>query len=119
MAFCNEHILAQNGGECPAGDLPRHPSQLYEAALEGVLLFLVIRIATHRFRKLETRGFVSGVFCTGYGAARVISEFFREPDVQVGFLAGGTTLGMLLSVPMILFGVGLLVWSSRRRAAAA
>jgi phosphatidylglycerol:prolipoprotein diacylglycerol transferase len=101
------------------GDLPRHPSQLYEAALEGVLLFLALRIATHRYHKLVTRGFVSGVFCTGYGLARVISEFFREPDIQIGYLAGGLTLGMLLSLPMILFGIGLIVWSSRREAAAA
>jgi phosphatidylglycerol:prolipoprotein diacylglycerol transferase len=102
-----------------AGDAPRHPSQLYEAALEGIMLFIAIRIATHRFHKLQTRGFVSGVFCTGYGLARTLSEFFRQPDIQIGYLAGGLTLGMLLSIPMVLFGIGLMIWSSRREAAAA
>jgi len=101
------------------GDLPRHPSQLYEAALEGVVLFIVLRIATHRYHKLATRGFVSGVFCCGYGVARTIAEFFREPDIQIGYLAGGLTMGMLLSIPMIFFGIGLMIWSARRPAAAA
>ena len=101
------------------GDLPRHPSQLYEAALEGVVLFVVLRIATHRYHKLATRGFVSGVFCCGYGVARTIAEFFREPDIQIGYLAGGLTMGMLLSIPMIFFGIGLMIWSARRPAAAA
>jgi phosphatidylglycerol:prolipoprotein diacylglycerol transferase len=120
MVFCNEYILDQNGGICPAGEMPRHPSQLYEAALEGLVLFLVIRIATHRLLKLQTRGFVSGVFCTGYGIARTFCEMFREADVQVGyFFNGHLTEGMLLSIPMILFGIGLMVWSSRREAAAA
>ena len=96
------------------GDLPRHPSQLYEAALEGVVLFVVLRIATHRYHKLATRGFVSGVFCCGYGVARTIAEFFREPDVQIGYLPGGLTEGMLLSIPMIVIGAGLMIWASRR-----
>jgi phosphatidylglycerol:prolipoprotein diacylglycerol transferase len=101
------------------GDAARHPSQLYEAALEGVLLFLVLRVVTHRCHMLATRGFVSGVFCAGYGVARTFSEFFREPDIQIGYLAGGLTMGMLLSVPMILFGIGLMIWSVRRKTAAA
>ena len=100
------------------GDLPRHPSQLYEAALEGVVLFLVLRFATHRFHKLATHGFVSGVFCCGYGVARTFSEFFRQPDIQIGYLAGGLTEGMLLSIPMILFGIGLMIWAARRPVAA-
>lgn len=115
MIFCNQYTLDANGA-CPAGDLPRHPSQLYEAALEGVVLFLVLRVLTHRFHKLATRGFVSGAFCAGYGAARTFVEFFRQPDIQVGYLAGGLTMGMLLSVPMILFGIGLMIWASRRAA---
>jgi phosphatidylglycerol:prolipoprotein diacylglycerol transferase len=81
------------------GDLPRHPSQLYEAALEGIVLFLALRLATHRFHKLAIRGFVSGAFCSGYGLARTFAEFFRQPDVQVGYLPGGLTEGMLLSIP--------------------
>ncbi len=100
------------------GDLARHPSQLYEAGLEGIVLFIVLRLFTHRYHHLATTGFVSGIFCTGYGIARTFSEFFREPDIQIGFLAGGLTMGMLLSIPMILFGAGLLVWSVRRKPAA-
>jgi phosphatidylglycerol:prolipoprotein diacylglycerol transferase len=102
-----------------AGDLPRHPSQLYEAALEGVVLFIVLRVLTHRYRKLATPGFVSGAFAAGYGAARTFVEFFREPDIQIGYLAGGLTMGMLLSIPMIVAGVALMIWSSRQRTAAA
>jgi phosphatidylglycerol---prolipoprotein diacylglyceryl transferase len=96
------------------GDEPRHPSQLYEAALEGVALFLFLRILTHRYHKLASPGFVSGGFAFGYGLARTFSEFFREPDIQIGYLAGGITMGMLLSIPMILFGIGLMIWSARR-----
>jgi phosphatidylglycerol:prolipoprotein diacylglycerol transferase len=101
-----------------ADELPRHPSQLYEALLEGVILFIVIRLFTHRYHRLATTGFVSGIFCTGYGLARTISEFFREPDIQIGFLPGGLTMGMILSIPMVLFGIGLLIWSVRKKPAA-
>jgi phosphatidylglycerol:prolipoprotein diacylglycerol transferase len=101
------------------GDIARHPSQLYEAGLEGIVLFLVIRLFTHRYHRLATTGFVSGIFCAGYGIARTFSEFFREPDIQIGYLAGGLTMGMLLSIPMILFGVALLLWSVRRKPAPA
>jgi phosphatidylglycerol---prolipoprotein diacylglyceryl transferase len=96
------------------GDEPRHPSQLYEAGLEGLALFLFLRLLTHRYHKLATRGFVSGGFCAGYGVARTVAEFFREPDIQIGYLAGGLTMGMLLSIPMILFGIGLMIWAARR-----
>lgn len=102
-----------------AGDEPRHASQLYEAALEGLVLFAVLRVLTHRYHKLSTPGFVSGAFCAGYGVARTFVEFFREPDIQIGYLAGGLTMGMLLSIPMILFGVGLMIWSARRGTQAA
>ncbi|MGI9412454.1 MAG: prolipoprotein diacylglyceryl transferase [Hyphomicrobiales bacterium] len=91
------------------GPAPRHPSQLYEAALEGLVLFVALRICTHRLFKLKQAGFISGVFASGYGAARVAVEFFRKPDEQIGFLAGGATMGMMLSVPMILIGVWLMV----------
>ena len=101
------------------GTIGRHPSQLYEAALEGVVLFLVLRLATHRFHKLATRGFVSGLFCSGYGVARTFVEFFREPDVQIGYLPGGLTEGMLLSIPMIVIGIGLMIWASHRAPAVA
>jgi phosphatidylglycerol:prolipoprotein diacylglycerol transferase len=94
---------------------PRHPSQLYEASLEGIVLFLVLRVLTHRYHKLAQPAFVSGAFAAGYGAARTFAEFFREPDVQIGFLAGGLTMGMLLSIPMIFAGIGVMLWASRRQ----
>jgi len=88
------------------GPFTRHPSQLYEAALEGLVLFLVLRILTHGFLKLKSPGFVSGAFVAGYGASRIFVEFFREPDQQIGYLFGGwLTMGMVLSVPMVLIGV--------------
>lgn len=88
------------------GPLPRHPSQLYEAILEGLVLFLVLRLATHRFGKLHAPGFVSGLFLAGYASSRIFVEFFREPDAHIGYLAGGwLTMGMVLSLPMLLFGV--------------
>ncbi|MEP2830412.1 prolipoprotein diacylglyceryl transferase [Parvibaculum sp.] len=96
-------IVFPNGGP-----LPRHPSQLYEAALEGVLLFVVLRLTTHRFEALKRPGVVMGVFICGYGLARTAVEFFREPDQQIGYLFGGWfTMGMLLSIPMALIGASL------------
>lgn len=94
--------------------LPRHPSQLYEAALEGIVFFIVLRLFTHHLLRLPFPSFVSGVFCIGYGSARVLVEFFREPDIHIGYLAGGLTMGMMLSIPMILFGIFLIVRSSRQ-----
>ncbi|MBN9021047.1 MAG: prolipoprotein diacylglyceryl transferase [Rhizobiales bacterium] len=99
------------------GPEPRHPSQLYEALLEGILLFIVLRVLTNRLGKLQQPGFVSGAFAAGYGIARTTAEFFREPDIQIGYLAGGLTMGMLLSIPMIVAGVALMLWASRRRPA--
>ena len=88
------------------GPDPRHPSQLYEAALEGLLLLLVLRFLTHRLLKLKTPGFIAGAFVAGYGLSRIIVEFFRVPDVQLGYLAGGwLTMGMVLSIPMVLAGI--------------
>ncbi len=87
------------------GDLPRHPSQLYEAALEGVILFIVMFVLI-RFTKARTRpGLLIGIFLTGYGLARIFVEFFREPDVQIGFLVSGTTLGQWLSAPVLVAGI--------------
>jgi phosphatidylglycerol---prolipoprotein diacylglyceryl transferase len=100
------------------GPEPRHPSQLYEAGLEGIGLFIVLRILTHRYHKLQTPAFVSGAFAAGYGVARTFVEFFRQPDIQIGYLAGGLTMGMLLSIPMIFAGIALMVWASRRKPAA-
>jgi phosphatidylglycerol:prolipoprotein diacylglycerol transferase len=91
------------------GPLPRHPSQLYEAALEGVLLFIVLRILTHAFKSLRRPGLTGGTFIAGYGIARIVVEFVREPDAQLGYLAGPLTMGMLLSIPMVLIGVAAII----------
>ncbi len=101
------------------GPNPRHPSQLYEAALEGVLLFLVIRLLSHRYKLLRRPGFIAGAFACGYGIARTIAEFYRVPDAHIGYLGGFLTMGILLSLPMILAGIAAMVWSSRRSAGAA
>ena len=97
-----------------AGPEPRHPSQLYEAALEGIVLFLVLHVLVRK-GALRHPGLVSGVFALGYGLARFTVEFFREPDRQLGFLYGGwLTMGMLLSLPLMLIGLWLI---ARARAA--
>jgi phosphatidylglycerol---prolipoprotein diacylglyceryl transferase len=93
-------IVFPNGG-----DAARHPSQIYEAVLEGLVLFVVLRLLTHRFFKLKTPGFVGGAFVCGYGLSRIFVEFFREPDAHIGYLAGNwLTMGMILSLPMVLAG---------------
>ena len=97
------------------GYLPRHPSQLYEAALEGVALFVVLQILW-RFEWVRARkGFVSGVFLSFYALSRMIIECFREPDAQLGFVCGQITMGQILSAPILIFGLGLIWFSLRRR----
>ncbi len=96
-----------------AGPQPRHPSQLYEAGLEGLLLLVLLWFAL-RGGALKRPGLVTGLFCIGYGIARIICEFFREPDPQLGFLFGGTTMGMLLSLPLIVIGLVFLAVSKRK-----
>ena len=95
------------------GPLPRHPSQLYEAALEGILLFTILAVMI-RMGALKRPGLILGSFIAIYAIARIISEFFREPDPQLGFLWGGLTMGMLLSVPMIIAGAILVVRAWRK-----
>ncbi|HEY8616657.1 prolipoprotein diacylglyceryl transferase [Phenylobacterium sp.] len=92
-----------------AGPEPRHPSQLYEAALEGVLLFLVLAWAVYRAKLLNRRGVVMGLFVAGYGLIRVSLETVREPDVYMPDFPLGLTMGMMLSIPMILWGAWL-IW---------
>lgn len=87
------------------GPLPRHPSQLYEAGLEGLVLFILIWLLATRTRAMEKTGLLGGVFIGGYGIARFIVEFFREPDAQLGYLVGGLSMGQLLCMPMILVGM--------------
>jgi phosphatidylglycerol---prolipoprotein diacylglyceryl transferase len=96
------------------GPVPRHPSQLYEATLEGLGLLLLLGILV-RLGALKRPGVVTAAFAIGYGIARIVCEFFREPDAQLGFLFGGLTMGMLLCIPLIAAGLGLLAFALRRR----
>ncbi|HLA20890.1 MAG TPA: prolipoprotein diacylglyceryl transferase [Pseudolabrys sp.] len=95
------------------GPLPRHPSQLYEAFLEGLVLFAVLALLV-RAGALKRPGLIIGSFAVVYAIARSTSEFFRQPDAQLGFLWGGATMGQLLSVPLLLAGVGFIVYALRR-----
>jgi phosphatidylglycerol:prolipoprotein diacylglycerol transferase len=91
------------------GPEPRHPSQLYEAALEGVLLFALLWALQRNQRMREKAGLLSGVFLLGYGISRTLVELVRAPDTQLGLLMLGSTMGQLLSLPMIAFGLYLIV----------
>jgi phosphatidylglycerol---prolipoprotein diacylglyceryl transferase len=104
-------IIFPNGGP-----VPRHPSQLYEAGLEGIMLFTILAVMV-RLGALKRPGLILGSFIAIYGLARIIGEHFREPDLQLGFLWGGLTMGMLLSVPMVIAGAILIAASWRRKAA--
>jgi len=96
--------------------LPRHPTQLYEALLEGLVLFALIALLTHRFGILRRPGLAAGIFGIGYAVFRTGIEFYRLPDAQIGYLYGGwLTMGMLLSLPVFLLGLGLLVYAARGR----
>jgi phosphatidylglycerol:prolipoprotein diacylglycerol transferase len=86
------------------GPLPRHPSQIYQAFFEGVLLLLLVAAVWKLTDGRRRPGLLTGVFCAGYGVARIAGEFFREPDAHLGYLWGPLTMGMLLSVPMLAFG---------------
>ena len=94
------------------GDIPRHPSQLYQAGMEGVLLFILVFTLSRREWMRARFGMLTGVFLAGYGVARIIGEMFREPDAFLGFLLGGLTMGQLLSAPMVLLGLWL-IWRAR------
>ena len=92
------------------GPIPRHPSQLYEAALEGLLLLAVLALLV-RGGALKRPGLIIGSFAVGYALARTFCEFFREPDAQLGFLWGEATMGQLLSVPLFLAGLCFIVYA--------
>ena len=94
-----------------AGPEPRHMSQLYQFGLEGLLLFVVLWLYTRRRRPT---GATSGLFLVGYGGCRFVAEFAREPDAFLGPLALGLSMGQWLSLPMIVAGVGLMIWAHRR-----
>jgi len=108
MLFPNDH-----------DQLPRHPSQLYEAFLEGIVLFTVLFILQRYTGARDRRGFLAGVFLGGYGLARIMAEFFRQPDPQLGYLLWGTTtMGQILSVPLLVLGAWLIRRSHREPVAA-
>ncbi len=95
--------------------IPRHPSELYEALLEGAVLFCVLIWFVTRRHSYRWPGFTAGVFLAGYGVARITGEFFRQPDAQLGYLIGGATMGQLLSIPVLLIGI-YLIWRAKRKA---
>jgi phosphatidylglycerol:prolipoprotein diacylglycerol transferase len=99
------------------GPDPRHPSQLYEAGLEGLVLFLILALLARRPGIRGRHGLVSGVFLLGYGCARMFLEFFRQPDAQLGFLIGGATMGQLLCLPMLAGGLFLIFYALRQKRA--
>ncbi len=92
-----------------AGPQPRHPSQLYEAALEGIVLFVLLYLLWRREAVRRRRGALIGAFLIGYAAFRSVGEIFRQPDAHIGFLSGGTTMGQWLSLPMAVVGLLLIV----------
>ena len=110
MIFCNDRIRSIYNGFCPAGEFPRHPSQLYEAGLEGIGLFVVLWLAVWKFKLLAKPGYVTGLFLLSYGLIRASLEHVREPDsFMPEALQGSLTMGMLLSIPMIVVGAWL-IW---------
>jgi phosphatidylglycerol:prolipoprotein diacylglycerol transferase len=100
------------------GPVPRHPSQLYEAGCEGVLLFMLLLIAERMGARYKP-GIVTGLFLAGYAVARMSGELFRQPDEQLGFLIFGTTMGQLLSIPVLIAGIWIVRWAVRRQTDAA
>lgn len=105
----NFGVIFPNGGP-----LPRHPSQLYEAFLEGLLLFIIL-YSLHRFTKISNNnGVLASLFLIFYGIFRILIERFREPDEQVGFLFSQVTMGQLLSLPLIAFGIGVILFNNKK-----
>jgi phosphatidylglycerol---prolipoprotein diacylglyceryl transferase len=96
------------------GPVPRHPSQLYEATLEGLLLLAVLYLMI-RAGALRRPGLIIGGFASGYAVARIFCEFFREPDPQLGFLWGGATMGQLLSIPLFIAGLCFIVYALKHK----
>jgi len=96
-----------------AGPVPRYPSELIEASLEGIILLAVMLLLARRDYWRARPGWLTGVFVFGYGVCRIVSECFRQPDPFLGYLAGGLTMGQILSIPMLLIGAGL-IWYALR-----
>jgi len=98
----------------PNSDLqPRHPSQLYEAFFEGLVLFCILAYFVFRYKSLNKQGLNSGLYLTFYSLFRIIIEIFREPDIQIGFILDSLTMGQILSIPLLLLGVYLIIRSKR------
>jgi phosphatidylglycerol:prolipoprotein diacylglycerol transferase len=95
------------------GDIPRHPSQIYQALMEGLILFVVMVLLSRREDLREKFGWLTGAFLAGYAIARIIGEHFRQPDAFLGFLVGGITMGQLLSLPMLAAGIFLMARARR------
>ncbi|MEO5374558.1 MAG: prolipoprotein diacylglyceryl transferase [Alphaproteobacteria bacterium] len=120
--FINGELFGRPAPDVPwamvfphGGPEPRHPSQLYEALLEGLVLFVVMHLLWRMTAIRGRPGMLSGAFLVGYGLARGVAELFRQPDAHLGFLWGGATMGQLLSIPMILAGAALIATAGRRQ----
>ena len=94
--------------------LPRHPSQLYEALLEGLVLFIVLLLLANFSNLKKIPGVLAGIFVSGYGISRFVVEYFREPDAQIGLIFGEISLGQILSLPMVLVGIAFIIFSFKR-----
>jgi phosphatidylglycerol:prolipoprotein diacylglycerol transferase len=117
VIFCNDNIRATHQGACPEG--ARHPSQLYEAGLEGLVLFAILAFGAYKLGWLKRPGIATGVFLVGYGLSRLALENVREPDeFMPPALQGWITMGMILCIPMILGGIWL-IWAARKQPAEA
>jgi len=102
-------IVFPNGGPDP-----RHPSQIYEALLEGLVMLIILHLVWRRESWRSKPGVITGVFMIGYALSRMIVEMFRQPDAHLGYLIGGTTMGQWLSMPMILVGIAVIVYAHKR-----
>lgn len=118
--FVNGELFGKVTTEVPwavvfpyGGDVPRHPSQLYEALLEGVLLFVILFFMSRSDKIRNKFGVLTGTFIAGYGICRFIVEFFREPDFHIGYIMDMVTMGQILSLPMVLIGGLIIVWAYR------
>ena len=96
-------------------NLPRHPSQLYEALFEGLLLFIILYFYNYKFRKVNNHGFISGLFLSFYAFFRFFIEFLREPDVHLGLFFDLISMGQILSLPLFIFGIFLILKNGRRK----
>jgi phosphatidylglycerol:prolipoprotein diacylglycerol transferase len=109
LPWAMEFPRAPNCPDFPDVCIPRHPSQLYEALMEGLVLLVVMLVLSRQERLRERFGLLTGVFLCGYAVARIVGENFREPDAFLGFLKFGTTMGQILSIPMLLVGLWLVI----------